>query len=113
MQSEKLIENQILVYLKSRKIFAWKVKSMGTYDEKLGRYRKPSPLYRLGVSDILGIYRRTPIAIEVKSQKGQLSDVQRDFIGEFIENGGRACVARSVEHVIKFIESVDEHIKIL
>lgn len=113
MQPEKLIENQILVYLKSRKVFAWKIKSVGTYDERLGRFRKSSPLYRLGVSDILGIYRGIPIAIEVKSAKGQLSDVQRGFITEFVENGGRACVARSVDHVVKFLESVDEHVRIL
>ena len=73
MQREKLIENGILEYLAMRNIFAFKVKSQGTWDEKTKSFRRPSKYYKIGVSDILGIYKGKPLAIEVKSEKGRLS----------------------------------------
>lgn len=106
-QPEKILENAILRYLLGRGVMAWKVKSVGTYDPSLGRFRKSSPLYRLGVSDILGIYGGRPLAIEVKTATGRLTDKQESFIKDFVEHGGRALVARSVEHVVKFLEILD------
>lgn len=101
MQPEKLIENQILVYLLSKQVFCWKVKTTATYDSKLGRYRKTSPLYKKGVADILGIYQGKPLAIEVKTQTGRLSPEQRDFLLEFSSQGGIAFIARSVDDIEK------------
>lgn len=97
--TEKQIENQILGFLKSRRILAFKIKSVGTYDPALKKFRAASPWYRKGVSDILGIYQNKFMAIEVKSSKGKLSIEQRQFIDEVKENGGIAFVARSVEDV--------------
>jgi penicillin-binding protein-related factor A (putative recombinase) len=108
---EKNIENQILIYLRTRGVLAWKTKTVGTYDVKLGRFRKSSPLYRKGVSDIIGIYNGLPIAIEVKSAKGRLSPEQELFISDFVKHGGRALIARSLEHVIKFLEIMDNERK--
>lgn len=88
-----------MLWLRSKRIFHFKVKSMGTYDEKLKRYRKVSPLYRLGVSDIIAIYNGKPVAIEVKSNKGKLTDHQKEFLQDFRLNGGIAMVARSPEDV--------------
>jgi penicillin-binding protein-related factor A (putative recombinase) len=96
---EKVIENQILAFLRSRQILAFKIKSVGTFDPTIRRFRTPSPWYRKGVSDILGIYREKFLAIEVKSEKGRLLPEQREFIDEVNENGGIAFVARSVEDV--------------
>lgn len=101
MQPEKAIENQILAYLKSRQIFAFKVKTVGTYDQKLGKFRKPSPWYRRGVSDILGIYEERFLAIEVKSPKGRLTLEQGLFLKDVIDEGGIAFVARSVIDVTR------------
>ena len=96
---EKTIENNILIYLRGRQIFSWKVKTVGTFDTKLGRFRKPSPLYLKGVSDILGLYNGKMIAIEVKSKKGRLSEDQKLFLHNVNVNGGVGFVARSVEDV--------------
>lgn len=101
---ESVIESQILGYLKMKGIFAWKVKTVGTYDPKIGRFRKRNPLYRVGVSDIIGIFQGRPLAIEVKSAKGSLSPEQRRFLDEFRDNGGLTLVARSLESVMEFIE---------
>ncbi len=105
-QSEKQIENQILEYLKFRSVMAWKVKSVGTYDAKLRVFRKPSPYYRKGVSDILGIFRGKPLAIEVKSIKGRTSPEQRAFLEDFAREGGIAMVARSIEDVERVLCSI-------
>lgn len=105
---EGLIEKAILRYLGMRgDCLFWKVKTTGTYDAKLGRYRVSSPLYRKGVADIICVYKGQPLAIEVKSEKGRLSVEQQLFLKEFVEHGGRALVARSVEHVMKFFSQLD------
>lgn len=97
--SEKQIENQILSFLKFNNILAFKIKSTGTYDEKIGRFRTPSPWYRKGVADILGIYKGKPLALEVKSRKGNLSIHQKLFLQDFKNHGGIIGVVRSVEDV--------------
>jgi len=104
---EGMIEKSILRYLSARSVFAFKIKSMGTFDPTRKVFRKPSPLYRKGVSDILGIYNGVPIAIEVKSPKGRVSPDQESFLKDFVAAGGRALVARSVEHVAKFLDLLD------
>ncbi len=104
---EKQIENLILSWLKFNNIMAWKIKTTGTYDTKLGRFRKPSPWYRTGVSDILGIYKKRPLAIEVKSKTGRVSPHQEIFLNEFRENGGIAFIATSVEDVQNHLEVED------
>lgn len=98
---EKQIENQILDYLAYNDIFAWKIKTMGTFDQSTNKFRKPSKRYMKGVADILGIYQGKPLAIEVKSKKGVLSLYQKIFLNRFKENGGTAIVARSLDDVVK------------
>lgn len=108
-QPEKILENQILGYLKYRQIFAFKIKTVGTYDPKLQRFRKPSPWYRRGVSDIVGIYRGKPFAIEVKSRKGVLTEEQKLFLLDWQKEKGLALVARSLEDVESFFNPSAQH----
>lgn len=96
---EGRIENMILHWLKSKRIFHFKVKSVGTFDPIKKVYRTTSPLYRKGVSDIIAIYNGKPVAIEVKSKTGRLTDDQKEFQYDFCQAGGVAFVARSVEDV--------------
>lgn len=103
--AEKIIENSILHYLASIDVFAWKVKSVGTYDPTLKRFRKSSALYMKGVADILGIYNGKPLAIEVKSANGRVSVEQRVFLKRFQESGGIAIIARSVAEVEETLKS--------
>jgi hypothetical protein len=100
MQPEKQIENDILRFLWSRDIYCWKVKSVGTWDEKRGRFRKPSPFYKKGVSDIIGLLPCGKLlAIEVKSEKGRLRPEQKLFLNEITQRKGLAFVARSISDV--------------
>ena len=82
---EKDITRQIRAYLNMREIFHWKVW------QGLGSTR--------GVSDIIGIYKGRPLAIEVKTAKGKLSEHQERFLTRWKNEGGIAIVARSVEDV--------------
>ena len=98
-QPEKIIENQILNFLKAKRVFVFKVKTTGTFDPTKKVFRRASAMYMKGVSDILGIFNHRFMAIEVKSAKGRLSDEQKIFLQRVSENGGIAIVARSVEDV--------------
>ncbi len=98
--SEKVIENQILHCLTLKGVFCWKVKTVGTFDQKIGRFRSPSKLYMKGVADILGVLPGGRfLAIEVKSAKGKTSPHQDLYLHRVREEGGIAFVARSWEEV--------------
>jgi hypothetical protein len=98
--SEKQIENEILVFLELSGAFAWKNQTTGIYDPKIKAFRRKMNRFHLnGVADILGIWQGKPLAIEVKTEKGRLTDRQTSFLSRFIAYGGVAFVARSVADV--------------
>lgn len=100
LQLEKQIENDILRWLGARDIYAWKTKTVGTYDVALKRFRRSSPMYKKGVADIIGLTDQgTLLAIEVKSRKGRLSPEQKIFLEEINKRNGVAFLARSVDDV--------------
>lgn len=89
-------------------ILAFKVKSQGTFDPKTKQFRRPSKYYKRGTADILGIYKTRPLAIEVKSERGKLSIHQKIFLQEWVNHGGIAIIARSVEELTKKLGEIDE-----
>jgi hypothetical protein len=66
--TEKMIENQILTFLRNKGIFVWKNQSTGLFDPTRKVFRKSNnPHHISGVSDILGILKDGRfLAIEVK-----------------------------------------------
>lgn len=101
MTPEGMVEHQIFNYLRFKGVFAFKVKTMGTYDAKAGIFRRIGQNYRRGVSDIIGIFNHRFLAIEVKSAKGRATPEQLAFLSDVNVNGGIAILARSVEDVEK------------
>ena len=115
--TEKQIENQILTYLRNRKVFVWKNQSVGVFDQKKNIFRRSNNPHHIdGVSDILGLYQGRFLAIEVKrpsvSRKtGQFiyrtqeelikkaSSGQVSFIDQINKSGGCAFMADSLEVV--------------
>ncbi len=95
------IKKSILIWLSlQRDCICWPNDSVGIFDPVKKIYRKnKSKFHRNGVSDILGIWKKRFLAIEVKSPTGRLTDDQKKFIDEIAANGGIAFVARSVEDV--------------
>lgn len=101
--TEKEIQKAILDYLHLKGIFCWRNNSGVVFSEYKGRKR----MIRYGLpgsSDILGIMKDGRfLAIEVKRAKGKESKLQKEFLGNIINNGGVAIVARSIEDVTKII----------
>lgn len=98
--SESIIKEQILTYLWYNKVFCWINSSTGIYDPKFQGFRKMNSKFQMkGVSDILGIFKGRPLAIEVKSKRGVVSEHQAGFLRRFAEMGGISLVCRSVEDV--------------
>lgn len=93
LPSEADITRQVRDYLKVQHVFHWKVL------QGLGA----TP----GISDIIGIYHVRPLAIEIKTAKGKLSEHQISFLNNFKKEGGIAFVARSVEDVIENLKESD------
>ena len=101
MTTEKEIENKILDFMSSMGAFVWKNQSVGIFDQARGVYRRSNNKYHIkGVPDILGIYRGRFLAIEVKSEKGIVSDDQKDFLRRFNNHNGIGFVARSHVDVV-------------
>lgn len=85
--SEADITKQIRDYLKLKGIFHWKAM------QGLGSMK--------GVPDILGVLAGgQALMIEVKTEKGKVSEHQESFLNKARANGAKAFVARSVEDVI-------------
>ena len=115
--TEKQIENQILTYLRNRRVFVWKNQSVGVFDAKKGIFRRSNNPHHIdGVSDILGLLHGRFLAIEVKRPKiskktGQFiyrtqeellkmaSPGQITFIDQINREGGCAFMADSLEVV--------------
>ncbi len=94
------IETEILVWLASKKIFAWKVKTTGTYDPKIKCFRSTPWYYRKGVPDIHGFIKKVPFVVEVKSATGTLSEAQIEFAHDWANAcDGIYILARSLEDV--------------
>jgi len=103
---EKEIENQILEYLNHLGVFCWKVNSVGVYDSKRRVYRKSHNKYHLnGVADVLGILPGGRMfAVEVKSEKGRLTEAQKHFLNRLSKDGGLPLVARSIEDLKPLVD---------
>jgi penicillin-binding protein-related factor A (putative recombinase) len=105
---EKEIEKQILHYLLGRHVFIFKVERQGTFDPTRKCFRRKTGIWKKGVSDLIGIYRKCPIAIEIKSAKGRLTPDQNEFLIEWRSEGGFAFVARSVSDIVTGFAKIDE-----
>lgn len=99
-KSEKEVENEILAWLQMCPGLYWKNNSVGIYDRTKGSYRRPSKYHINGTSDVLGVFPDGRfVAIEVKSQRGKVSESQDLFLKAVVKNGGIALIARSLEDV--------------
>jgi hypothetical protein len=84
---EALLTKSIRQLLNSVGIFAWK--------------EWGGPMSTPGVPDIIGCFKGRLIGIEIKSEKGIVSEYQKEFIDNINRAGGLAFVARSLEDVIE------------
>lgn len=100
MTPEQLVKNTIMSWLNAQpQCFVFPVHTVGIYDPIKKIYRRPHKHHVNGVSDIIGIYRGVPLAIEVKSAKGRVSEEQNKFLTRWHDEGGIAIIARSIDDV--------------
>jgi len=104
---EKVIQDQILYYLRMRGLFVWQNKSQGTFDPVARQFRKPGQFHLNGVPDILGILPDGKfLGIEVKSSIGRLSPPQKEFITKANASPCVVFMARSLEEVISHLKKL-------
>lgn len=102
MKKETLIQAEILKYLRSKGVLAWRANNGSVWDAKLGMYRTHTGMK--GVADILAVLNGRLIAIEVKGEKGKMSPDQFLFRTRLEEAGGLYILARSVADVEAMFE---------
>jgi len=82
----------------------WIQESVGIWDPVRRVYRKSnSPFQRKGKSDILGIWKQRPLAIEVKIKPNKPTEEQESFLDDFKNQGGIAIVAYRLEDVVSVL----------
>jgi Holliday junction resolvase len=79
------------------------LKTLGVWHFKVHQGLGSTP----GIPDIIGIWNGRMLAIEVKTEKGKLSDKQEAKIREINQAGGLAFVARSIDDVIDALDAHD------
>lgn len=97
---EKDIQKTILDWLKYQsETFVWRQNSGGMYtDSPTGRHGFKTASVD-GISDIMGVYKGYPLAIEVKRPGKKPTESQMAFLCQFRDAGGIAIVATSIENV--------------
>lgn len=106
--SEKQIENECINWLRHQKNFRvveFKIKSVGTYDAKLNRFRSSSPLYRKGCPDIVCSIQGRFVGFEIKTRTGRLSEHQKQAHEAIRASGGEVYVIRSVQQLEEVFHS--------
>jgi hypothetical protein len=109
--SEAQVLNAVLDYLEvlehnGKDVWAYRSNNTGIYDPVKKCYRRNKRCLK-GVLDVTGIYRRRPLYIETKSEKGTLSVEQCAFIDKAKSRGAVAFVARSIEDVKRNFDEID------
>lgn len=101
---ENLLKNQIMQYLRLKRIFAWRQNTGAFIMQDKGRKR----FIRCGIaglSDIIGILPGGKfLAIELKVPGGRLTKAQKNFLEMIRKNNGIAIVAFCLDDVMEVIE---------
>lgn len=103
--SESQIQASILQWLsyQGTDVMAWRQNAgMVFRQDKTGKTHGVR-LGIMGISDIIGIWKGKPLAIEVKKPKNKPTVYQEDFLKRFREAGGLALVAHSLEEVQEYL----------
>ena len=101
-QKESRIKEAILNYLNLKGWLCIPQRSVGIWKKKNGSY---IPLKQKGVADIICIapFRDfgLPVAIEVKTERGRLTENQKSFLERWQKIGGIAKLARDLDDIIE------------
>ena len=100
MTPEKRIKMAICNWIKLSGGLIFVHDSVGIYSPTRKQFLTNHDPHRVrGVSDLIGIWKGYPLAIEVKSERGRLTDHQERFLIQWRDAGGIGLVARSIDDV--------------
>ena len=100
---EQIIQKQILDYLRLQGFFAWKNNNQGIYDEARNCWRT---IETKGIADITAVRNGVVLFCEVKTDIGIQSESQKQFEESLKDHGGIYVLARSLDDIIKWLESL-------
>lgn len=105
---ESAIKKHVFTLLSyQREFYGWVETTTGIWDAKAKTFRaRTGTGMRCGVADIVGLWEGRGIALEIKSQKGRLTENQSHFLSSYFKNGGIAAVLRSLEDTNLLIEQL-------
>lgn len=97
---EGKVKKEVTQYLTKRGHFWLDLKTMGTFDPKLGKYRK-SPYTKPGTPDLVCTPNGQAVFLELKREKGGRLSPDQILMREIIKNAGcEWYLIRSVKDVI-------------
>jgi len=102
--SEKLLQKQILDWLRLNGYFAFKVNTTGIYRKSTDSWIK-NPMR--GVSDIIALKDGNMVCIEVKYGKNKPSKEQVEFIENIAKHGGTGIVVYSLDEAIFYLKKFE------
>lgn len=98
---EKDVKNFIIDHLRRLRVFCWNQPTVGIPDGQ-GGFRTTG---NRGVADVIGILSGGRfLAIEVKTEKGKVSEYQADFLRNVNEHGGVGIVAFGIDDYLEKIK---------
>lgn len=98
---EKHIQKNCLDYLRLKKIFCFKLNNTGIYKQSTGSYI-PSTI--LGLPDICLFYCGEVVFLEIKNEKGKLSEHQIAFQKQCEKDKIIYKVIRSLDELMEWIK---------
>jgi VRR-NUC domain-containing protein len=104
--TEKQLESLILDWLNAQPgVFAFKVQTVGVYDEKRKLFRKNRNKHiHIGTPDIHGVCQGRAFYIEVKRPGGKPTEAQKAFLRKAASHGAIVGIAYSLDGVERIIE---------
>ena len=100
-KSANHLTEEVIRFLQLSGFVAWRQNNVSVFDKKKNRYRKFIGMR--GLPDIIGFYSGTGVwvAIEIKAGNDKPSKEQLAFQKILSDAGGFACIARSLDDVVK------------
>jgi len=89
------LTDAIISFVKLSGFQAYRINTMGVFDEKLGRYRTSG--MQKGLPDIIAIIHGHFVGIEVKTGADRMSEDQLKRKAEIEKSGGAFIIARNID----------------
>jgi len=101
---------QIINHIYSAGGYAWRAQSTGLFDRAKGSYRSAP---KVGVSDVLAVFRGRMLAVEVKIGADRLRPEQEGFLSNVGHCGGFSFIACDLPSFVKFFTHLTDSLPAL